>query len=67
LQDVRLTFGKPAEADALNTSAHEKATGLSARLIVSGSHRLIAEVRGQIAEVKPEAEGSYLCNLTSNL
>jgi len=28
---------------------------------------LIAEVRGQIAEVKTFGSSSYLCNLTSNL
>jgi hypothetical protein len=40
---------------------------LSARLIVGGSHLSIEEVRGQIAEVKPQPKGSYFCNLTSNL
>jgi len=29
--------------------------------------RNIAEVRGQIAEVKSNAKALYLCNLTSNL
>ena len=28
LQDVRLTLDKPAEADALDTSAHKKAASL---------------------------------------
>jgi hypothetical protein len=64
---VRFALDKPAEADALNTSTHEKAAGLSARLIVGGSHLSIEEVRGQIAEVKPQPKGSYFCNLTSNL
>jgi len=41
LQDVRLALDKPAEADALDTSANQKASGLSARLTVSGSHRSI--------------------------
>ena len=65
LQDMRLAFDKPAKADALDTSADNEAAGLGGRLVVGGSHRLIAEVRGQIAEVK--ALGFHLCNLTSNL
>jgi hypothetical protein len=67
LQDVRLALDKPAKTDALDTSAHEKAASVGARLTICGNHRSIEEVRGQIAEVKTEAEGSYLCNLTSNL
>ncbi len=54
LQDVRLALDKPAEADALNTSAYQKAAGLSEGLVFCGSHHPIAEVRGPIAEVKTQ-------------
>src|SRR5260370_3872395 len=55
-EDLRLTLDKPAAADALDASADKEATRLSARLTVGGSHRLIEEVRGQIAGVRPKAE-----------
>src|ERR1039457_6806823 len=42
LQDVRLAFGKPSEANTLDTSAHEKAASLDGRLFFFGSHRQIA-------------------------
>jgi len=45
LQDMRLALHKPAEADALHTSAHEKTAALN-RGSFRGSHRGIAEVRG---------------------
>jgi hypothetical protein len=55
---VRLALHKPTEADALDTAADEEAASaglrLIAGLIVSGRHGWIAEVRGQIAEVKPQ-------------
>ena len=40
LQNVRLTLDKPAKANALDTSAHQKAASLnlSVRSIVCGSH-----------------------------
>jgi hypothetical protein len=64
-ENLRLPLDKPAEANALDTSAHEKTAGLDTRLIVCGSHRL--KRSEQIAAVKTQAESSYLCNLTSNL
>ena len=67
LQDVRLTLDKPAEADALNSSAHQKAAGLSERLVFCGSHHSIAEIRGPIAEVRTSGLGFHLCNRTSDL
>jgi hypothetical protein len=51
LQDVRFALNKPAEADALNAAANQKAASMSG-MIFCGSHRLIAEVKGKIAEVK---------------
>jgi hypothetical protein len=54
LQNVRLALDKPAEADPMDAAMYEKATGLRARLIVSGSHRSNEEVSGQSAEVKPK-------------
>jgi hypothetical protein len=73
-QDVSLALDKPAKADALNAAANQEAASQSWRLIFCGRHRSIAEVRGQVAEVKipsrklhAKNSGSYLCNLTSNL
>ena len=73
-KDVRLALDKPAKADTLDASADQKAASLRDR-VFAGSHWLIAEVRGQIAEVKnsrgrqiwSELDGVHLCNLTSNL
>ena len=63
---MRLALDKPSEADAVDASMYEKATGLRARLIVSGSHCSNEEVSGQSAEVKPKTQASHLRTLTSN-
>jgi hypothetical protein len=40
-QDVRLALDKPAEADALNAPAHEKAPSEGGRLSLGGRHGLV--------------------------
>jgi hypothetical protein len=51
-EDVSLALYEPAKTYALDAAADEKTASESRRLVFCGSHRLIAEVRGQIAEVK---------------
>src|ERR1017187_9428199 len=60
LKNVRLPLHKPAEAHTLHTSAYHKASSVDWRWTVCGSHGEIAEVRGQIAEVKTEAKAPNL-------
>ena len=62
LKNVRLPLHKPAEANALHTSAHHKAPSVDGRRTVCGSHGEIAEIRCQRSDcrVKTEAKASNL-------
>jgi hypothetical protein len=56
VEEMRLTLDKPAEPDSLDASAHQKTTSPS-RGFLSGSHRSIEELRGQIAEGRNNPKG----------
>ena len=68
---MRLALDKPAEANAMDAAVDKKTSGLSAGVIVCGSHRVIEELRDQISDMKPKprfiSQGPNLCNLTFNL